>query len=112
MPPCAKAQVDDVNAYIEAQKPWELAKQEGPLAAAQLHAVCSASIEAFRLLTLYLKPVLPEVASSVEAFLRVAPLTFADTATGLGAGHTISAYQHLLARVDSKQLDALFATSD
>ena len=106
------AQVDDVNAYIEAQKPWELAKQEGPLAAAQLHAVCSASIEAFRLLTLYLKPVLPEVASSVEAFLRVAPLTFADTATGLGAGHTISAYQHLLARVDSKQLDALFATSD
>ena len=103
------AMVDDVNAYIEEQKPWELAKQEGPLPLAQLHAVCSTSIEAFRLLTIYLKPVLPGVASDVEAFLRLAPLTFADTSTGMGAGHCIADYQHLLARVDSKQLDALFA---
>jgi methionyl-tRNA synthetase len=70
--------------------------------------VCSACIEAFRLLSLYLKPVLPALAAQVEAFLKIEPLSFADAGRLLGAGHTIGAYQHLLQRVDVKQLDALF----
>ncbi len=97
---------DRVNAYVDANKPWELAKQEGQ--DARLQDVCSTCIEAFRLLTIYLKPMLPAVAAQVEAFLQVPPLAFADAQTLLGAGHAIGAYQHLMQRVDAKQLGALF----
>jgi methionyl-tRNA synthetase len=97
---------DRVNAYVDQNKPWELAKQEGM--DGRLHDVCTTCIEAFRLLTLYLKPVLPALAVQVETFLQSQPLAFADTARLLGKGHAINTYQHLLQRVDVKQLDALF----
>jgi methionyl-tRNA synthetase len=99
------ALADRVNEYVDAHKPWELAKQAG--ADAVLQDVCSVCIEAFRLLTIYLKPVLPALAAQVEAFLHIAPLDFASAQTNLGA-HTIGAYQHLMQRVDPKLLEALF----
>ncbi|AVP58475.1 methionine--tRNA ligase [Pulveribacter suum] len=98
---------DRVNAYVDANKPWELAKQDGM--DARLHDVCTTCIEAFRLLTIYLKPMLPAVAAQVEGFLNVPPLAFADAQRLLGAGHAIGQYQHLLQRVVVEQLDALFA---
>jgi methionyl-tRNA synthetase len=96
---------DRVNEYVDRHKPWELAKQQGMDAA--LHDVCSTCIEAFRVLTVYLKPVLPALAAQVEAFLKVGPLEWHDASRALGA-HTIGAYQHLMQRVDPKQVDALF----
>jgi methionyl-tRNA synthetase len=51
---------DRVNEYVDRHKPWELAKQAGMDAA--LQDVCSVCIEAFRVLTVYLKPVLPALA--------------------------------------------------
>src|SRR5439155_14253039 len=96
---------DRVNEYVDQHKPWDLAKQEGQEAA--LHDVCTVCIEAFRLLTLYLKPVLPALSRQVEAFLRIEPMTFDDASRPLGA-HTIGQYQHLMQRVDPKLLDALF----
>ena len=95
---------DRVNEYVDQNRPWELAKLAGQEAV--LHDVCSVCIEAFRLLTIYLKPVLPVLAAQVEAFLRIEPLRFADAARALGA-HTIGGYQHLMQRVDAKQLEAL-----
>ena len=97
---------DKVNAYVDQNKPWELAKQEGM--DARLHDVCTTCIEAFRLLSLQLKPVLPALAAQVEAFLNVTPFTFDQAQSLLGAGHTINAYQHLMQRVTPEQLDALF----
>ncbi len=96
---------DRVNEYVDDHKPWELAKHAEQKAL--LHDVCSVCIEAFRLLTIYLKPVLPALAIEVEAFLRIEPLVFADAGRPLG-GHTIGSYQHLMQRVDAKLLDALF----
>jgi methionyl-tRNA synthetase len=96
---------DRVNEYVDQNKPWELAKK--PADAERLHEVCSVCIEAFRLLTVYLKPVLPMLALQVEAFLRIAPLAFANAGQLLGA-HTIGDYRHLMQRVDPKLLDALF----
>jgi methionyl-tRNA synthetase len=96
---------DRVNEYVDQNKPWELAKH--PAKSAVLHDVCSVCIEAFRVLTIYLKPVLPALAEQVEAFLRVTPLAFADAARAIG-GHTIGEYKHLMQRVDPKQVDALF----
>ena len=97
---------DRVNEYVDANKPWELAKQDGM--EGRLHDVCTTCIEAFRVLTTLLKPVLPALATQVEAFLNIAPLNFDAAATPLGAGHAIGNYQHLMQRVDPKMLDALF----
>ena len=97
---------DRVNEYIDQHKPWELAKQAGR--EAELHDVCSVCIEAFRLLTIYLKPVLPKLAAQVEAFLNVKPLDFADAARALDSHSRIGEYTHLMQRVDPKLLDALF----
>jgi methionyl-tRNA synthetase len=100
------ALADRVNEYVDQNKPWELAKQAGQDAV--LHDVCSVCIEAFRLLTIYLKPVLPKLAAQVESFLQVEPLDFHATSRALG-GHTIGTYQHLMQRVDPKLLEELFA---
>lgn len=97
---------DRVNAYVDANKPWELAKQEGM--EARLHDVCSTCIEAFRILTIYLKPILPHVAAEVANFLIMPPEGFDGVAKPLGAGHQIGEYKHLMQRVTPEQLDALF----
>ncbi|AIY43154.1 Methionyl-tRNA synthetase [Collimonas arenae] len=99
-------QADIINAYVDANKPWELAKD--PSKEALLHEVCSRLLEAFRILTLYLKPVLPALATQVEAFLQIQPLVWGDVAKPLSDGHVINAYSHLMTRVEPKMLDALF----
>jgi len=97
---------DRVNEYVDANKPWELAKQVGM--ETRLHDVCTVCIEAFRALTVYLKPVLPALAAQVEIFLNIEPLSFASVSQTLGAVHRIGDYKHLMQRVDVKQLEALF----
>ncbi len=97
---------DKVNSYVDQNKPWDLAKQQGQ--DARLHDVCTTCIEAFRLLSLQLKPVLPALAAQVEAFLNVTPFTFDEAQNLLGSGHAIQTYQHLMQRVTPEQLEALF----
>ena len=97
---------DRVNEYVDANKPWELAKKEGM--DARLQDVCTVCIEAFAVLTIYLKPVLPALALQVETFLNIAPLALGNASQALGAGHRIGDYKHLMQRVDIKQLEALF----
>jgi len=99
---------DLANQYVNDNKPWELAKQDG--SEALLHEVCSVSVNLFRLLTLYLKPVLPKLATEVESFLNIAALTWTDASTLL-TNHSINAYNHLMTRVDQKQIDALVAAN-
>jgi len=98
------ALADAVNQYVDEKKPWALAKH--PAAGEELHEVCTVSLNLFRLLTLYLKPVLPQVASTAETFLSIPPLTWADASTIL-LGHSIQPYQHLMARIDPKLITAL-----
>ncbi len=99
------ALTDGANQYVDSVKPWELAKQEGK--DSELHAACSNALNLFRLLTVLLKPVLPATAAKVEAFMNLAPLTWADAGTLLAGGHAINAYSHLMTRVDGKQIEAL-----
>ncbi|ALV06276.1 methionine--tRNA ligase [Roseateles depolymerans] len=96
---------DRVNEYVDQNKPWELARQEGKDQV--LQDVCTVCIEAFRLLSIYLKPVLPALVAQVENFLQVAPMRFDDADRALGA-HRIGVYEHLMQRVDPKLLEALF----
>jgi methionyl-tRNA synthetase len=111
------ALADIANAYIAQNAPWEVAKGLANDAAAgatanesrraKLADVCTISLNVFRLLTLYLKPVMPTVARAVEQFLAIEPLQWSDAGTLL-LDHKINPYQHLMQRVDPKQLDALF----
>jgi methionyl-tRNA synthetase len=97
---------DAANQYVDAQRPWDLAKD--PVRADALHEVCSVALNMFRLLTIYLKPVLPKLAGDVESFLGVPALGWQDAGTLLPAGHKINPYRHLMTRVDPKQVQALF----
>jgi methionyl-tRNA synthetase len=99
-------QADAVNAYVDVNKPWELAKD--PANAERLQEVCSRLLEAFRILTIYLKPVLPALAAQVQALLNIAPLTWDDVENPLPDGHRVNPYSHLMTRVEAKMLDALF----
>ena len=97
---------DLANQFVDERKPWELAKRAG--GESELREVCSMALNLFRLLTIYLKPVLPDTAAQAERFLGVAPLRWRDAASLLPAGHRINEYRHLLGRVEQKQLDQLF----
>lgn len=97
---------DRINEFVDQEKPWELAKN--PEAAEKLHRVSSIALEGFRLLTLFLKPVLPATAERVESFLSIDPLLWSSVATPLSSEHPIQAFKHLMQRVDmEKQLDRL-----
>src|SRR5512140_2472260 len=96
---------DRVNQYVDEQKPWEIAKEAGQDAALQWF--CTLYLELFRILTIYLKPVLPKVAEDVEEFLALKPLTWEDVATPLKPGHKVQPYRHLVSRIDPKQIEQL-----
>lgn len=98
------ASADAVNEYVDANKPWELAKQEGQ--DERLHEVCSELINAFTILTAYLAPVLPQTAANAARFLNLDAITWANTRVTLGE-HTINKYEHLMQRVEQKQVDDL-----
>lgn len=96
---------DVANGFVAEKAPWVMAKQEGQDAA--LQEVCSDALEMFRLLTLYLKPVLPKLAGEIEQFLNIASLSWDAVATSLTTQHRINAYEHLITRVDTKQIEAM-----
>ncbi|WP_018078923.1 methionine--tRNA ligase [Thiobacillus denitrificans] len=98
------ALADRANQYVADEKPWELAKK--PEAVYRLHEVCTVALNCFRLLTLYLKPVLPKLAGEVEAFLDVPPLAWGD-AQSLFIRHRINQYKHLMTRIDPQSIEAM-----
>jgi len=95
---------DKANAFVDEHKPWILAKDASKNE--QLHQVCTTSLNLFRLLTLYLAPILPKLAEDVAAFLNVPALQWKDAQTLL-LKHAINPYQHLATRVDPKSIPAL-----
>ena len=76
-----------------------------------MHRVCSDCIAGFYRMTILLKPVLPKLAGAVEAWLGIPDLAWSDLGTTPGqAGRqplAVTAYKHLMARIDNKQMDAL-----
>ena len=93
---------DQVNAYVDQHKPWELAKD--PAQAQALQEVCSVLVNCFVVLSRYLAPILPALAQAVQEFAGVS-LQHWDVSDNVNA---IAPYQHLMQRVEPTQLDALF----
>src|SRR5690606_14123063 len=96
---------DEMNAAIDREKPWEIAKDATQTE--RLHRVCSDCIHAFRRLTLYLAPILPRTAEKAASFLGLSlPLRWSQLDED--AAGTIQPYTHLIQRVDPTLLDKLF----
>jgi methionyl-tRNA synthetase len=102
------ALADHANGYIADKAPWTLAKEEGR--EQEVLAVCTTALNVFRLLTLYLKPVLPGLAERAEQFLAVEPMTWAD-ADKLLLEHPINKFTPLMARVDMAHIEAMLEAS-
>ena len=98
---------DLANADVAEAAPWVVAKQEGSAAQSKLHVDCSSALEMFRLLTLYLKPALPDLAANIERFLNITPLTWASVNDSLADDHAINEYNHLITRIDPKHIEAM-----
>ena len=102
------ALADAANQYIAKHEPWNMAKDPDQRDAVQL--VCSQGINMFRCLAIFLKPVLPEMAEKAEAFLSVAPLTWADAEAPL-LGHTIRKFKPMLQRIETAQIEKMVDAS-
>jgi methionyl-tRNA synthetase len=100
------ALADVANKFVNDAEPWKLARD--PSRRADLHRVCSVALNAFHQLTVYLKPILPELARKAEHFLNVAPLAWADAAKPL-LDHVIKPYEPLVTRIEQKAIDAMIA---
>ena len=100
---------DKVNGFVDENKPWEIAKD--PEREADLQRVCSITLEAFRMMSLYLKPVIPHVAAGVEEFFSLPPLSWSDINTPLSSKNPIKPYKHLMTRVEAPQIEALLAAN-
>jgi len=102
------ALADRANQYIDEQKPWIKAKQ--PDEYEEVIGICSLGLNFFRLLVIYLKPVLPLLAEKVEAFLNIKPLIWEDTKSPL-LDHTIEPFKSLMQRIESDQIEAIVTES-
>ena len=102
------ALADETNRYIAAKEPWRLAKEEGR--GPELQAVLTTAINLFRVIVVYLKPVIPATVARAESLLRVAPVQWADSAEPL-LDHRIEPYEALLTRVESSTFEAMMADS-
>ncbi|MBD1550632.1 methionine--tRNA ligase [Pseudomonas sp. C2L11] len=102
------ALADRANAWIADKAPWALAKQEGRQA--EVQAICALGINLFRLLVVFLKPVLPNLARDAEAFLNVAPLRW-DDLNSLLQDHPLNPFKPLMTRIDPANVDAMVEAS-
>jgi methionyl-tRNA synthetase len=99
------ALADRINHDFDARQPWVLARD--PARRAELQDVCSRALHGFKLLSVLLAPVLPAVAERVarQLFGLDRAFRWSDVAV---LPERINPFQHLMTRVDPKQLDALF----
>jgi methionyl-tRNA synthetase len=98
------ALADRANQYIDGQKPWVLVKEDETRP--QVQQICTQGLNLFRLLIIYLKPVIPRTAENSEQFLNIPPLTWEDSLFPLH-DHTINRFKPLLTRVENKQIQAM-----
>ena len=89
--------IDDVNLYVDQEKPWVLVKNEIQLP--YLHQVCTVLINAFRLISIYLQPIFPELVVKIENFLNLKSFEWSDL-DYLIYGNKINKYSHMLSRVE------------
>lgn len=102
------AVADDTNAWIAERAPWKMAKDHAQRDA--LHQVCTLALNLFRLLSVYLKPVLPATVARAENFLASKTTRFSDADSPL-IDHALAEFTPLLTRIDPKKIEAMTEAS-
>ncbi len=102
---------DSINVFFNNTQPWKLVKDGSSAGHDKARWACSIVMEGFRLMTIYLKPILPEVARQAELFLNVPEQKWEDAASFLPEGHRINEYRHLATRLDPKLIEAMIAAN-
>ncbi len=102
------ALADQANQYIAEKAPWQLVKSEDSMVTA--HKVCTTALNAFRILVLYLKPVLPTLAEKTEAFLNLEPLSW-DSIESILLNHQIERFKPMMQRIEQSAIDNLIEAS-
>ena len=100
---------DQTNALIAQVAPWALAKN--PERASELLAICSYSVNIYRLLVGWLKPIVPALATASESFLNQPLSHFDELLQALPSGHAVARFEALMSRVDAKQLASMLTAS-
>ena len=95
---------DRANQYVDSRKPWMLAKD--PKNAAEVQSVCTQALNLFRVLMIYLEPVLPSMAARARTFFQEPAWTWTAAATPL-LSTSINAYEALAVRLDPKAVARL-----
>jgi methionyl-tRNA synthetase len=99
---------DRANQYIDERKPWVLARDESTRS--EVQNVCTQGLNLFRVLTIYLKPVLPAVAEAVETLFSEGPMNWQSRETPL-LGSEIGRFVPLLTRVEENAVNAVIEAS-
>jgi methionyl-tRNA synthetase len=102
------ALADKANQYIDDKKPWLIAKEEGK--DQELNAVCSMGLNLFKLLTTYLKPVIPVLTANAETFLNIPPQNWPSNTSPL-LNHKINEFIPLMTRIEPDKIAAIVADS-
>jgi methionyl-tRNA synthetase len=102
---------DEINTFFNNRGPWKLAKDGSQSGQDKASWVCSIAMEGFRLLTIYLKPILPELARQAEQFLNTGVQNWSDADSFLPKGHRINPYRHLATRLDPKLIESMVAAN-
>jgi len=97
---------DEANRYVEQNQPWATVKTDLEKTQTTLTAI----INAVRILTIYLKPILPDYAKKVQECLNVGEQKFADVKTVL-ENHKINDYPRLVERIDEEKVKAMIEES-
>ena len=103
------ALADKANQYIDEKKPWLIAKQEGN--DAELHDVCSMGINLFRLLTAFLKPVIPALVKEAESFLNIDSQAWPAANLQPLLNHVLNEFKPLMTRVEADKITAIVEAS-
>ena len=100
------SQVEVVNEFVSLREPWVLAKNENQhIVNSDLHQICSTCLHAFRLLSIFLTPIIPDLTSKVALFFKETPYdTFSNIEIEANA---INKYEHLMQRLESKDIEGM-----
>ena len=97
--------VEVINEFVNKREPWILAKQDSQQQMnSDLHEVCSTALQAFRLISIYLAPVFPGLVIKIESFFNDNFISFDQVEL---SAKTITKYEHLLSRIEQKDIDAM-----
>ena len=102
---------DEINVCFNTMAPWKLAKVDSKSNQDKARWACGFVMEGFRLLTIYLKPILPEIAKQAEEFLNISPQQWGDASISLPKGHRINPYQHLATRLDPNLIESMVSAN-